>query len=102
MTLSRASTSKLARHRSSNGTARGGSPVDAETTVDGYTHFLLNPGSTSSPNYISLGDNVNSTGLYGRLAAAGKGIYAWNAIQNFDGGFSSAKGPTGILGTGPV
>ena len=79
-----------------------GSPVNAETTVNGYTHFLLNPGSTSSPNYISLGDNVNSTGLYGCLAAAGKGIYAWNAIQNFDGGFSSAKGPTGILGTGPV
>ena len=32
-----------------------GSPVNAETTVNGYTHFLLNPGSTSSPNYISFG-----------------------------------------------
>ena len=79
-----------------------GSPVNAETTVNGYTHFLLNPGSTSSPNYISLGDGVNSTELYGCLAATGKGIYTWNAIQNFEGGFSSAKGPTGILGTGPV
>jgi hypothetical protein len=79
-----------------------GGPVDAETSVDGYTHFLLNPGSTSSPNYISLGDDVNSTELYGCLAATGKGSYAWNAIQNFEGGFSSAKGPAGILGTGPV
>ena len=54
-----------------------GNPVDANPATDGYTHFLLAPGSGNSPNFISLGDGVSGSRLYGCLAATGE--YKWTA-----------------------
>ena len=79
-----------------------GSPVNAETTVTATRTFCSIRAAPAARTILVWVTTSISTQLYGCLAATGKGIYAWNAIQNFEGGFSSAKGPTGILGTGPV
>ena len=81
-----------------------GTPVDAIPAPNVYTDFLLDPGGGSSPNYtnfITLGDGVSSSRLYGCLAPTATPKYAWSAASGGTtlpkGGFSLGPNPVSIL-----